>query len=80
MFRVIYGRVFTDVKEAEKAAGQVKELSPQVKAGQGSFVVELGKFGTRQEADSAYFAWRGQGLKVWIQKLKDKKDGADYTG
>ena len=80
MFRIIYGKVYSDEKEAEKAAGQVKELSPQVKAGQGSFVVELGKFGTRQEADSAYFAWRGQGLKVWIQKLKDKKDGADYTG
>lgn len=31
MFRVIYGRVFTDVKEAEKSAGQVKELSPQVR-------------------------------------------------
>ena len=72
MFRIFYGRVYSDMKEAERAASSVKELAPSVKFGKGSYVVELGRYRTRQATDDAYFHFRGQGLKVFIQKLEDK--------
>ena len=72
MFRIFYGRVYSDEKEANKAAASVKELAPSVKSGKGSYIVEIGRYKTRQDADSAYFHFRGQGLKVFIQKLEDK--------
>ena len=71
MFRIFYGRVYSDEKEANKAAASVKELAPSVKFGKGAYVVELGRYRARKDADSAYFHFRGQGLKVFIQKLED---------
>ena len=72
MFRVIYDRVFKDSKEAAKAAKSVSELSPMVTDRCGSYFVELGRYKTRQDADSAYAHYRAQGLRVFIQKLEDK--------
>jgi hypothetical protein len=71
MFRIIYGRVYSGEKEANKAAASVKELAPSVKSGKGSYVVEIGRYKTRQNADAAYFRFRQQGLKVFMQKLED---------
>ena len=71
MFRIIYGRVFASEKEAEKAALQVKECEPSVKFGKASYVVELGRYRTREEADTAFFGYRGQGLTVFIQRVED---------
>ena len=72
MFRIIYGRVYSGEKEANKAAASVKELAPSVKSGKGSYVVELGRYRTRKDADSAYASYRKQGMRVFIQKLEDK--------
>ena len=72
MFRVIYNRVYGDSKEAEKAARSISELHPIVKSGKGSYVVELGQYKTRQQADSAYFAFKNQGHRVFIQNMGDK--------
>ncbi len=71
MFRIIYGKVYSDEKEANKAAAAVKELGPSVQFGKGSYVVEIGRYKTRPEADSAYFHFRGQGLTIFIQKVED---------
>lgn len=71
MFRIIYGRVYSDEKEANKAAAAVKELAPSVKSGKGSYVVEIGRYKTRQAVDSAYSRFRQQGLKIFIQKIED---------
>ena len=71
MFRVIYGRVFGTEKEAVKASALIKELEPSVKSGRGSYVVELARYRTRTEADTAYLHYRKQGHRVFIQKLED---------
>lgn len=70
MFRVFYNRVYKDSKDAERDAKKVSDYSPRIKTGKGSWFIELGTYRTRQEADSAYFHFRGQGLRVFIQEIK----------
>lgn len=71
MFRIFYGKVYSDMKEAEKASSLVKDFAPSIKSGRGSYVVELGRYKTQKDADDAYFHFRRQGLKVFMQQLED---------
>ena len=71
-YRIIYGRVYSDAREAEKAALSINDYAPSIKAGKGSYFVELGRYRTRPQADSAYAHYRGQGLRVFIQKLEER--------
>lgn len=69
MFRVIYGRVYGKEREAVADAKKISDLHPQIKQGKGSYVIELGQFKTRKQVDDAYFAYREQGFRVFIQNL-----------
>ena len=71
-FRVFYGRVYGDRREAEKAFKSVAGCHPTLTEGKGSWFVELGRYRTRREADSAYAHYRGQGLRVFIQRLEER--------
>ena len=69
MFRVIYGRVFPSESEAKKAEKAVQEYSPVIVPGKASYFVELGRYKTREQADTAYMMFRGHGLRVFIQEI-----------
>lgn len=69
MFRVFYGRVFSSESEARKAEKLVHEFSPIIVPGRASYFVELGRYKTMEQADTAYMMFRGRGLRVFIQNL-----------